>query len=147
MSKLFTNATLVLPDRLMENGWLLEDCGKIQRYGTGDPPAADVTVDCGGKYLSPGFIDVHCHGGGGGSFMSTNKEGHIKAMKMHLDHGVTAMTPTPGTADVETIKILAAIKDELSQRMTCPIIWAISWRVPSPSPIRIWPWAMPRPLC
>ena len=27
MSKLFTNATLVLPDRLLEGGWLLEDGG------------------------------------------------------------------------------------------------------------------------
>ena len=59
MSKLFTNATLVLADRLLPNGWLLEDGGKILRYGSGDAPAADETVDCGGKYLSPGFIDVH----------------------------------------------------------------------------------------
>ena len=33
MSKLFTNATLVLADRLLPNGWLLEDGGKILRYG------------------------------------------------------------------------------------------------------------------
>ena len=120
MSQLFVNATLVLPDRLLPNGWLLEEGGKIQRYGSGDAPAAEVTIDCGGKYLSPGFIDVHVHGGGGGSFMSTDMEGHIKAMKMHLDHGVTALTPTPGTADVETIKILAQIKDELSRREDLP---------------------------
>lgn len=120
MTKLFTNAILVLPDRLMENGWLLEEGGKIQCYGTGTAPEAEEVFDCGGKYLSPGFIDVHCHGGGGGSFMGTDKEGHIKAMKMHLDHGVTAMTPTPGTADVETIKALAKIKEELSQRDDLP---------------------------
>ena len=120
MSKLFTNATLVLSDRLMENGWLLEDSGKILRYGTGTAPHAEEIFDCGGKYLSPGFIDVHCHGGGGGSFMSTDIEGHIKAMKMHLDHGVTAMTPTPGTADVQTIQILANIKAELSKRDDLP---------------------------
>ena len=69
MSKLFVNATLVLPDRLLPNGWLLEDGGKILRYGSGAAPEAEETVDCCGKYLSPGFIDVHCHGGGGGSFM------------------------------------------------------------------------------
>ena len=32
MSKLFTNATLVLADRLLPNGWLLEEDGKILRY-------------------------------------------------------------------------------------------------------------------
>ena len=66
--KRFVNATLVLPDRLLEKGWLLEDGGKILRFGIGTPPEAPETIDCQGNYLSPGFIDVHCHGGGGGSF-------------------------------------------------------------------------------
>ena len=120
MSQLFVNATLVLPDRLLPNGWLLEENGKIRRYGTGEAPAADTVTDCGGRYLSPGFIDVHCHGGGGGSFMSTDLESHIKAMQMHLSHGVTAMTPTPGTADVETIKTLAQIKAAIDRRDDLP---------------------------
>ena len=118
--KLFINTTLVLADRLLPNGWLLEDGGKILRYGCGDAPAADEIIDCGGKYLSPGFIDVHCHGGGGGSFMSMEPEQHIKAMEMHLKHGVTAMTPTPGTADPEQIRILRAIKEEIDQRDDLP---------------------------
>lgn len=120
MSRLFTNATLVLADRLLKNGWLLEENGKILRYGDGVAPDADETVDCGGKYLSPGFIDVHCHGGGGGSFMSTDYDQHVKAMKMHLSHGVTAMTPTPGTADVEQIKALADIKAGIDARDDLP---------------------------
>lgn len=35
MSKVFINATLVLPDRLMKDGWLLEQNGKIAGYGPG----------------------------------------------------------------------------------------------------------------
>ena len=120
MSKLFVNATLVLADRLLPNGWLLEDGGKILRYGNGAAPEAEETIDCGGKYLSPGFIDVHCHGGGGGSFMSMDYDQHEKAMKMHLNHGVTALTPTPGTAKVEEIKILADIKAKLDARDDLP---------------------------
>lgn len=120
MSKLFTNATLVLPDRLLPNGWLLEEYGKIRRFGTGTAPEAQEIIDCGGSYLSPGFIDVHCHGGGGRSFGSMELESHIKAMQMHLKHGVTALTPTPGTADVEQIKKLSAIKAELEQREDLP---------------------------
>ena len=120
MSKLFTNATLVLADRLLESGWLLEENGKIARYGTGPAPDADETVDCGGNYLSPGFIDVHTHGGGGGSFMSTDLDQHIKAMQMHLTHGVTAMTPTPGTIDPAQIRILRSIKEEIDKRSDLP---------------------------
>ena len=120
MSKLFTNATLVLADRLMPNGWLLEENGKILRYGDGTAPEADETIDCGGLYLSPGFIDVHCHGGGGGSFMSMELDQHIKAMKMHLSHGVTALTPTPGTIDPAQIRILRGIKEEIDKRDDLP---------------------------
>ena len=87
MSKVFINATLVLPDRLLKDGWLLEQNGKIAGYGPGTPPEADETVDCGGLYLSPGFIDVHCHGGGGGSFGRLELEQHVTAMKLHLRHG------------------------------------------------------------
>ena len=120
MRILYTNATLVLPDRLLENGWLLAENGKIRQYSTGKAPAAEEVFDCGGKYLSPGFIDVHCHGGGGGSFMSTELDGHITAMKMHLQHGVTALTPTPGTADPDTIRKLAVIKEEIDKRDDLP---------------------------
>ncbi len=120
MAKLFTNATLVLADRLLPNGWLLEEEGKILRYGNGEAPAGEEIIDCGGKYLSPGFIDVHCHGGGGGSFMSMELEQHITAMKMHLKHGVTALTPTPGTIKAEEIRRLGEIKAEIDKREDLP---------------------------
>ena len=120
MAQLFTNATLVLPDRLLEQGWLLEEGGKILRYGSGNAPDADKYIDCGGKYLSPGFIDVHCHGGGGGSFGKLETEEHIKAMKMHLQHGVTAMTPTSGTINPEEIRKLKEIKAEIDSREDLP---------------------------
>lgn len=120
MAKLFTNATLVLADRLLPDGWLLEDGGKIVRYGNGSAPEAEEIIDCGGKFLSPGFIDVHCHGGGGGSFMSMDLEQHITAMKMHRNHGVTALTPTPGTIDPQQIRKLAQIKEEIDKREDLP---------------------------
>ena len=120
MAKLFTNATLVLADRLLPNGWLLEENGKICRYGDGPAPEAAEVIDCGGNYLSPGFIDVHCHGGGGGSFMSTDPEQHITALKMHLRHGTTAMTPTPGTIDPEDIRKLRAINEMVDSRNDLP---------------------------
>ncbi len=120
MRKLFANATLVLADRLLPNGWLLEENGKILRFGNGEAPTADQTIDCGGKYLSPGFIDVHCHGGGGGSFGRLELEDHVKAMKMHLCHGTTSITPTAGTDKVEEMKIFAQIKAEIDRREDLP---------------------------
>ena len=51
MKKCFYNATLVLPDKLLPDGWLLVDGEKIAQYGTGEPAAADERIDCGGAYL------------------------------------------------------------------------------------------------
>ena len=120
MKKCFHNATLVLPDRLLSHGWLLVEEGKILCYGDGTPAEAEETIDCGGKYLAPGFIDVHCHGGGGGSFGKPELEEHVKALKMHLSHGTTAMTPTTATASVEEMKRFAAIKAEIDKRGDLP---------------------------
>ena len=120
MKKCFHNATLVLPDRLLSHGWLLVEEGKILRYGDGIPAEAEETIDCGGKCLAPGFIDVHCHGGGGGSFGKPELEEHVKALKMHLSHGTTAMTPTTATASVEEMKQFAAIKAEIDKRSDLP---------------------------
>lgn len=120
MKTVFINASLILPDRILPDAWLLIEDGKILRFGTGTPEAADETVDAEGKYLSPGFIDVHCHGGGGGSFGSTDIESHITAMKMHLSHGVTSMTPTPSATDAPTVAKLAEIKRELEKREDLP---------------------------
>ena len=44
--KCFYNATLVLPDRLLPNGWLLAENGKISRYCSGDPIPTEEMVDC-----------------------------------------------------------------------------------------------------
>lgn len=120
MTKCFINATLVLPDRLLPKGWLLVENQKIARYGTGEPIAADEMIDCGGQYLSPGFIDVHCHGGGGGSFGKLELEEHVKALKMHLAHGTTSITPTTGTDKVKEMKQYAQIKAEIDRRADLP---------------------------
>ena len=120
MKKCFYNATLVLPDKLLPDGWLLVDGEKIAQYGTGEPAAADERIDCGGAYLSPGFIDVHCHGGGGGSFQGLDLDSHVKAMKAHLAHGVTAMTPAPTAATPEELRKLAEIKKQIDGMKDVP---------------------------
>ncbi len=120
MRTCFVHATLVLPDRLLPEAWLLAEDGRIACFGTGEHPAAEELVDCEGDYLSPGFIDVHCHGGGGFTFMSTDLEDHVGAMKMHLSHGVTSMTPTPTTGDPAVLHTLADIKRQIDARDDLP---------------------------
>jgi predicted amidohydrolase YtcJ len=41
--------------------WILVDGRHIQRVGSGDPPAADRTVELPGTTIMPGFVDSHVH--------------------------------------------------------------------------------------
>ena len=104
MSTLFINAKIVFVDRIAE-GAVRIDGGKITAIyeGAYETLPDDVVVDVSGDYLSPGFIDVHVHGGGGGYFMSGERAEIDATCKMHMKHGTTTMTPAISAAPKEVI--------------------------------------------
>ncbi len=53
-----------------------------------------LVIDANGHFVSPGFIDIHLHGGGDHDFMDNDPEGYREIAKVHAQHGTTAMTPT-----------------------------------------------------
>jgi alpha-D-ribose 1-methylphosphonate 5-triphosphate diphosphatase len=59
---LIQNATLVLPDRIVEGGWLLIEDEKILDLGeeATHPAGADRAIDACAQFLLPGLIDLHC---------------------------------------------------------------------------------------
>ena len=105
MSKtLFTNARIITATAIRE-GELLVEGSKIAEisYGGHITTPADVTIDCEGKYLSPGFIDIHTHGAGGYDFMDGTVEDIYGACKAHLMHGTTSILPTSLTSTPESL--------------------------------------------
>jgi N-acetylglucosamine-6-phosphate deacetylase len=105
MKLLFTHVTAILSDRLMEEAWVLCEKGKIVSISTKKPKVTAETqiVDGRGGYLSPGFIDIHVHGGDGADFMDGTSEAVRVACRAHARHGTTTIFPTTTTGSPEQI--------------------------------------------
>lgn len=85
-----TNATLILPDRVLSDGMVLTDNGRILYAGhpRAIPEGAQV-IDAGGLNVGPGFIDVHCHA----SNIRCGVDPAVYATE-HLRHGSTSVLAT-----------------------------------------------------
>ena len=119
MKLLFTHVTAILPERLVEEAWVLCEQGKIVSISTKKPKAtSDVQiVDGRGGYLSPGFIDIHVHGGNGADFMDGTSESVRVACRAHARHGTTTIFPTTTTGSPEQIHaMLDAVKVVQAER-------------------------------
>ncbi|GAA3408068.1 N-acetylglucosamine-6-phosphate deacetylase [Paenibacillus hodogayensis] len=87
------NAKLVTPWSVVEDGVVLIEGERIVECGPRDRvdvPANALVIDAGGDYVGPGFIDIHCHGGGG---HWSWEEPYLFALS-HLRHGTTGVLPT-----------------------------------------------------
>jgi N-acetylglucosamine-6-phosphate deacetylase len=105
MSKpLVFRGQLILPDRI-ERGCLLVRDGRIERVLDSDtsPPADAQLIDSGEGYISPGFVDLHVHGGAGADFMDGTAEAFTTALRCHARHGTASLAATTTVATHEQI--------------------------------------------
>ncbi len=105
MKTVFYNANLILPTEITQ-GWLAIENDRIIDIGHIVRPEADVSVDCKGNFLSPGFVELHTHGAGGADFMDGSAEAFETACMTHLRHGTTTLLPTGLAASREEIILL-----------------------------------------
>lgn len=95
-----TNGKVITPFRIIDHASVLIDDGIIKEVSEKNISSkADVTIDANGSYVSPGFIDIHVHGGGGSDFMDGTIKDFLVVAETHLQHGTTAMVPTTLTAE------------------------------------------------
>lgn len=78
------------------DGYVYFDNGKIIEVTAKEHPVCE-EYDMTGYYVSPGFIDIHTHGGGGYRFEGSVDE-IINACDFHLRHGTTSICPTISAA-------------------------------------------------
>lgn len=86
---------ILLEDRIFD-GYVYFADGIITDVTTEERPADEV-FDMTGYYVSPGFIDIHTHGGGGYRFEGSTEE-IVNGCNFHLMHGTTSICPTVSAA-------------------------------------------------
>ena len=97
------NGKILTPYRIIQ-GTVITIGNKIADVIEGDieVPGA-IEINAGGKYIAPGFIDIHVHGGGGHDFMDGTEEAFLKIAETHAQYGTTAMLPTTLTSENEEL--------------------------------------------
>jgi N-acetylglucosamine-6-phosphate deacetylase len=98
------NGKVITPGGILEGSVVLTEDGIIRSVG--DKPASAQgakVIDAEGRYVSPGFIDLHIHGGGGFDFMDGHESAFLAIADMHARYGTTAMLPTTLTASGEEL--------------------------------------------
>lgn len=107
------NGRIITPDRIIPGGTLLLSKGKIAAVSAGDIAASDaVAIDAEGRYVAPGFIDIHVHGGGGHDFMDGSVNAFLEIARTHAQYGTTAMVPTTLTCEKEDLLETLAIYEQ-----------------------------------
>lgn len=100
---LFKNAEAVL-ENSVERLCVLTDGEKIIKIAENISENENTEViDCEGLFLSPGFIDLHVHGGGGVSAMCCDSEKIVKMCRAHALHGTTSILPTTLAAPINQL--------------------------------------------
>jgi N-acetylglucosamine-6-phosphate deacetylase len=114
-----TNGQIITPQGISNGGSILVDYGKIIEISDANinAPYAAV-IDAGGKYISPGFIDIHVHGGGGHDFMDNTVAAFLGIAKLHARHGTTAMLPTTLSCEKTDLLKTLSVYEEANRQNT-----------------------------
>ena len=125
---------MVTGDAVLRPGWVAVDGATVRGTGGGPPPDGSTVTDAGDDaILVPGFVDMHTHGGGGGSFPGADPGQAATAIAFHRRHGTTSLiaslvtaSPTGLLADVRALTGQVAAGDLAGIHLKGP--WLSEWR-------------------
>lgn len=109
------NGTVLTPQGWLRDGIVYVDKGKIVEVTDRHTETTEyMSLDAAGRYITPGFIDIHVHGGGNADFMDATPEAFVQVACTHARYGTTSMTPTTLTAEAsglyEALDAYATVK-------------------------------------
>ncbi|MCW3116285.1 MAG: nagA [Chitinophagaceae bacterium] len=110
------NGNVLTPAGIIPGGTVLITGNAITAVSEKNMAAAGaIEIDAKGNYISPGFIDIHVHGGGGYDFMDGTETAFLKIAETHARYGTTAMLPTTLTSSKEEMLQTLAIYEEAAR--------------------------------
>ncbi len=120
---LIKNAKVIADEKIIKSDILIKDNKIIDTAFMGEIPEGCQEINAENKYVSPGFIDIHLHGGGGYDFMDCTREAFCEISKIHLLNGTTTLVPTAVSSTFENIlKLIQTYKDAIN---LCPNFYGI----------------------
>ncbi|MEU7986258.1 N-acetylglucosamine-6-phosphate deacetylase [Streptosporangium canum] len=100
MSITLADARIVTPEGV-HGGWLTIEDGRITHIGQGAAPGPGHSL--AGRYVVPGFVDIHNHGGAGGSFPTGDPDQASRIAALHSRHGTTTLMASLVTATLDDL--------------------------------------------
>ncbi len=93
---------VILEDQIREDLNIYFENGTITAVTSASLPF-DREARARGRYVSPGFIDIHSHGGGGADFLDGTVEAFLQASALHARYGTTTIVPTATSGELSEI--------------------------------------------
>lgn len=109
--KILTNGKIVSGGTIIDGYDIIIDNKKIIELKPTDAVSGE-KINLGGNYIAPGFIEIHCHGGGGYEFIDATPEAFEKACQVHYAHGTRVIYPTISATDYNTmVRVLQTARE------------------------------------
>ena len=101
MSSLLVHSGTLVDARGQRPGWVLVSDGRISSVGSPDQraPEAQRSFDATGRFVTPGFVDIHVNGAGGSNFEDGVDEA-LRALAAMRAHGTTRTVASYVTASI-----------------------------------------------
>jgi N-acetylglucosamine-6-phosphate deacetylase len=118
MASTVFRGNVVQPNEVLPRGVVVVEGERIVAVGPEQEikaPVDAVVVDAGDGYISPGFVDIHTHGGAGSDYMDGTTAAVRTANRAHAAHGTTTIFPTTTTGSPAQLAAMLDAVEHVAQ--------------------------------